>query len=79
MRVVWLIALCACVGSKPTPAPITDPEPSQPSEPDSPTSEPDGPQGTDEDGDGFTVEDGDCDDSDPWTNFCKRSQKEDPI
>ena len=68
MRVVWLIALSACAGSKPAPAPISEPQPAEPSEPASPTSEPDGPQGTDEDGDGFTVEGGDCDDSDPWTN-----------
>ena len=26
------------------------------------------PEGTDADGDGFTVEDGDCDDTSPWIN-----------
>ena len=35
--------------------------------------------GTDDDGDGFTVEDGDCDDSDPWTNPARDEEAGDNI
>ena len=35
--------------------------------------------GTDEDGDGFTVEEGDCDDTDPWTNPARSEEAGDGI
>ena len=48
------------------PEPESQPEPSQEA-------------GTDEDGDGFTVEDGDCDDTDPWTNPARSEEGSDGI
>ena len=44
-----------------------------------PTAEPSAPTGTDADGDGVTVEDGDCDDDDPWTNPLRDEEGSDGI
>ena len=35
--------------------------------------------GTDEDGDGFTVEDGDCDDTSPWINPARDEEPADGV
>ena len=37
------------------------------------------PIGTDEDGDGFTVEDGDCDDTSPWINPARDEETGDGV
>ena len=47
--------------------PILTADTAEVSDPTDTTDEP-GETGTDDDGDGFTVEDGDCNDADPWTN-----------
>ena len=61
----WMFQIFGC-GEKPTPLPAdtaVEDTAVQPS--DEPSTEP---TGTDADGDGFTVEDGDCDDTSPWIN-----------
>lgn len=62
---ISLVSILFACGDKGTA--IVEPavEPSTETEP---ATEPSEETGTDEDGDGFTIEDGDCDDSDPWTN-----------
>ena len=45
-----------------------------------PTSEPsEEDTGTDEDGDGFSVEDGDCDDTSPWINPARDEEPNDGV
>lgn len=44
-----------------------------------PAGEPSVETGTDQDGDGFTVENGDCDDNDPWTNPARDEENNDNI
>ena len=63
----WMFQLFGC-GDKPTPLPVDTAVEDTATEPATePSTEP---AGTDEDGDGFTVEDGDCDDTSPWINPC---------
>lgn len=62
---IWTLSLLFACGEKT--ASVTEPA-AEPSEELEPSNEPSEETGTDEDGDGFTVEEGDCDDSDPWTN-----------
>lgn len=59
------LLLLACTGKPFTSPPATDDsEPVQESQPPQDT----GPEGTDDDGDGWTVEEGDCDDTDIYVN-----------
>ena len=62
--IISLLSILAC-GEKASPLPADTAEPPSETEP---SNEPSEETGTDEDGDSFTVEDGDCDDSDPWVN-----------
>ena len=66
MRSVLLVLFAACSGSKPTTnVPEADTDADADADADADT---DVPSGTDDDGDGWTVEDGDCDDADIWIN-----------
>ena len=61
-----LVLMLMSCGSK---SDVVVPEPSEEvSEPSEEVAEPSEEAGTDEDGDGITVEDGDCDDTSPWIN-----------
>jgi len=74
----WMIQLLAC-GEKPTPLP-NDTAVEDTSTEDTATREPSiEPSGTDEDGDGFTVEDGDCDDTSPWINPARDEEQGDGV
>ena len=59
----------ACAQKEPI---ATDPDTGSTDEPSQPSVQPEPSQPesseTDEDGDGFSIEGGDCDDTDPWTN-----------
>ena len=72
MLTTILLSILACAEKNPTEAssePSGEPSPTQePEDSGGEPSEPSAPVGTDNDGDGFTVENGDCDDDDPWTN-----------
>ena len=73
---LFWIHLLAC-GEKSTPLPVdTASEDTAVTEPNEPADEP---EGTDEDGDGFTVEDGDCDDTSPWINPARDEEAGDGI
>jgi len=81
MLTTILLSLLACseknsteASSEPSqePSPTQEPESTEPSEPSAPV-------GTDNDGDGVTVEDGDCDDDDPWTNPLRDEEGSDGI
>ena len=77
---VWFVLLGACSDTDKTTTqgePTAEPEPSSPSQPE--VSEPSQPLGTDNDGDGITVEEGDCDDNDPWTNPLRDEKGSDGI
>lgn len=63
---IWMLSLLSACGEK-TVA-IAEPSSEDTETAEEASDEPTEETGTDEDGDGFTVEDGDCDDSDPWTN-----------
>lgn len=75
---LFFFSLLGC-GDKPTPindndTAVEDTASVEPST--EPSTEP---QGTDEDGDGFTVEDGDCDDSNPWINPARDEETDDMV
>jgi hypothetical protein len=72
-----LIQLVAC-GDKPSPIPVdTALEDTAVEEPSTePSIEP---EGTDADGDGFTIEDGDCDDTSPWINPARDEEAGDGV
>ena len=64
-------------GEKPAPLPVDTAVEDTANEPASePGTEP---TGTDEDGDGFTVEDGDCDDTSPWINPARDEETGDGV
>lgn len=71
-----ILLMLACGEKETVPEPSGEPaqEPSG-----EPTAEPSAPVGTDVDGDGVTVEDGDCDDEDPWTNPLRDEEGSDGI
>ena len=58
--------------TEPAQEPVQEPEAQ-------PEAQPEEEVGTDEDGDGFTVEDGDCDDTDPWTNPARSEEGSDGV
>lgn len=72
-----IFILMGCGAKETTPAqPSVEPSDEPSGEP---TSEPSTPVGTDADGDGITVEDGDCDDDDPWTNPLRDEEGSDGV
>ena len=76
MRFVLLGFIVAC-GDKSEPMPAVEEDTA--TEPDEPVDTDTEESGTDEDGDGFTVEEGDCDDSDPWTNPARDEESGDGV
>ena len=64
---LWFGCLLGCTSEKSDPILSTDTAVSDTSDTND-TTEDTSDTGTDNDGDGFTVEDGDCNDEDPWTN-----------
>ena len=75
-----ILLMLACGEKETVPEPSGEPaqEPSGEASGE-PTAEPSAPVGTDVDGDGVTVEDGDCDDEDPWTNPLRDEEGSDGI
>ena len=73
----WMFHFMGC-GDKPTPIVVdTATQDTAEAEPSAePSTEPDG---TDADGDGFTVEDGDCDDTSPWINPARDEEADDGV
>ena len=72
----WMFQIFGC-GEKPAPLPVDTAVEDTASEPATePSTEP---TGTDEDGDGFTVEDGDCDDTSPWINPARDEETGDGV
>jgi len=83
MLLTIILSLLACSEKNSTEAssePALEPSPTQePEDSGAETNEPSAPVGTDNDGDGVTVEDGDCDDNDPWTNPLRDEEGSDGI
>ena len=76
---LYIFLACGAKEITPIDTSTSEPEAPQPETSQPETSEPEEPVGTDSDGDGFTIEDGDCDDEDPWTNPLRDEEGSDGI
>ena len=76
---IWTFCvLVACGEDKTTPITTTE-DSAVNTEPSTGEPQPSEEQGTDDDGDGFTIEEGDCDDTSPWVNPAMDEEPDDQI